>query len=111
MWKKKYDIIDPFRLALNVFGIEGTWIYHQCLRCHCFVSFIATFPSTKLLYTSSASILVLNCINYKAEEKTEVYAFTLSMYSERLSAENISVFEDFNIIQIGINQTDTYWSN
>ena len=71
---------------------------------------MAAFPSIKLLYTS-ASMPALNCIDYRAEKKTKAYVFALSIFSESSLTGNISVFEDLNVIQMGIKRTDAYWSN
>lgn len=105
MWDAKRDMIDPYRLAGEVFGTEGTRIRHQCVRFHRFGSFMAAFPSIKLLYTS-ASMSAINCIDCRAEGKTEAYAFAPSMFSESSLAGNMSVFEDLSVIQMGIKRTD-----
>ena len=49
---------------------------------------------------------VIDRINCKLEGKTEAYAFAPSMFSESLLAGNQSVFEDLNVIQLGIDKTD-----
>lgn len=45
-------------------------------------------------------------INCKLEEKIEAYAFALSMFSESWLADNQLVFEDLNVIQLGIDNID-----
>lgn len=56
--------------------------------------------------TSSVSIPIIDRINYKLEGKIEAHTITPSMFSESLFAGNQSIFEDLNIIQLGINKTD-----
>ena len=102
-------MIDPYRLVVDVFGPEGSRIHHQCVRFHRFRSFVATFPSIKLLY--SASMPALNCINCRVEGKTKAYAFAPFMFSKSSLTGNISVFEDLNIVQMGIDKTDARWSD
>lgn len=79
------------------------------MRLHYFQMFVVAFPLIKLLY--SVSILALNCIDCKVEGKIEVHVFTPSMFSKSLLSSNISVFEDFNIGQMGIKKTNAYWSD
>lgn len=66
---------------------------------------MAAFPRESL--TSSISMPVINQINCKLEKKTEAYNFAPSIYSESLHASNSSVFEDLNVIQLGIDKTNT----
>lgn len=49
---------------------------------------------------------IIDQINCKPEGKTEAYNFVPSMLGESLLARNQSVFEDLDIIQLGIDKTD-----
>lgn len=51
-------------------------------------------------------MLIFNIINYKKEGATKAYAFAPSMFSKSSITGNIFVFEDLNVIQMGINKTD-----
>lgn len=52
MWNAKKDMIDPYKLAINVFGPESAWIRDQCINFHFFQLFLAAFLSIILLYLS-----------------------------------------------------------
>lgn len=110
MWDAKWDIIDPFKLVVNVFIIEDTRVCHQCVRLHYYWLFVTAFLLINLLYTST-SIPVINCIDYKVKEKIKAFAFAPSMFNESSLANNIMVFEDFSIMQMGIEKTNLHWSN
>lgn len=110
MWDAKRDMIDPFKLAVNVFGIEGTRVCHQYVRFHCYRSFMAAFLSINLLYPSIL-MPVINCVDCKVEEKTKAFMFAPFIFSESSLAGNISVFEDLNIMQMGIEKTNIHWSD
>ena len=49
-------------------------------------------------------IIVIDC---KTKEKIESFAFALSMFSESCLFVNISMFEDLNIIQMGIDNMNS----
>lgn len=49
---------------------------------------------------------IINFINFNSECCTEAYIFALSMFSKNFIAGNMSIFEDFNIIQIEIQKTN-----
>lgn len=53
----------------------------------------------------------LNIINYKYEGKTEAFVFALSMHNKNSLSGNIGLFEDLNVIQIGIDKTDVWWND
>lgn len=80
------------------------------MRFYCYQLFVTAFLSINLIYTSIL-ILVINYIDYKIKKKTKVFIFALSIFSKSSFAGNISVFEDLNIMQIGINKADIRWSD
>lgn len=53
----------------------------------------------------------INVIDYKTEGKMEAYAFAPSMFSESSLSDNILMFKDLNIIQIGIDKTNSQWDD
>lgn len=110
MWDAKKDMIDLYELVMAVFGLEGIQICEQCVRFHRFCLFLAVFPSESLSY-GFVSMPVIDCIQCKTEKKTEAYAFASSMFSESSLAGNQSVFEDLNVIQMGIDKEDVRWNN
>ena len=65
---------------------------------------MVVFLLIKLLYF--ISIFALNCINCKIVGKIEVYAFILFIFSESLLNHFLLVFENLNIVQMGIKKTD-----
>ena len=106
MWDVKRDMIDLFELVMAVFGPEGIRIRKQCVRFHRFRLFLAVFSSKSLFY-GFVSMPVIDCIQCKTKRKTEAYTFASSMFSESSLAGNQSVFEDLNVIQMGIDKEDT----
>lgn len=50
---------------------------------------------------------ILNFINCKKESATKIYTFGSSIFSKSSINANISVFEDLNVIQIGVNKLNT----
>ena len=54
---------------------------------------------------------VIDLINCKRERSTKAFLFAPSMFSEGSIAGNMSVYEDFNVVQMGINKTDLRWSD
>lgn len=103
-------MIKLYKLAEDLFGIEGTQIYYQYIRFYYYWLFVAVFLSTNLLYTSTL-ILVINYIDCKVGENTKTFMFTSSMFNESSFACNISAFEDLIITQLGIEKTDVCYSN
>ena len=75
------------------------------MRFHRFWLFTAVFPSIDLL-NRFASMSVINCIDCRMEKKTETYTLPLFMFSESSFNGNLLVFEDLNVIQMGIKKTD-----
>lgn len=53
-------------------------------------------------------MLKINIINYKTEEKTEAYAFVLLIFNENFLSDNLLMFEDLNVIQMGIDKINLY---
>lgn len=49
---------------------------------------------------------IIDIINCKTEGPTEAYPFAPSMASENTTAGNITVFEDLNIGQLGLDKDD-----
>lgn len=69
---------------------------------------MAAFPRESL--TSSTSMPIINQINCKLAGKIETYIFALSILAESLLIDNQWVFQDLNVIQLGINETNTWWN-
>lgn len=88
-------------LAKKVYG-QSTQVQQKCVQSHWFQAFLAAFPKKSL--SSFAPMPIIDWIRCKLENKTEAYIYALSMFSESFFAGNQSVFEDFNIIQMGINK-------
>lgn len=109
MWNAKQDMINPEELGMRVFGPEGTKVRNQCVRSHRFRAFLAVFPVLSFSYSSSMP--KINVINCKTEGKTEAYAFAPSMFIESSLSGNLLVFEDLNVIQMGIDKTDSRWED
>lgn len=109
MWNSKRDMIDPKELIIRLFGPEGTKVQNQCVRSYWLKAFLAAFPAFYIFYTSFMP--KINVIDYKTEGKTEAYAFAPLIFSESSLFGNQSVFEDFNIIQIGIDKRHLQWDD
>lgn len=70
---------------------------------------VAAFSLIKLLY--SAFMPILNYIDCRAKRMIKAYAFAPFIFNKSLVAGNISVFKNFNIIQIGTEKMDKNWCN
>lgn len=108
MWRPKEEVPDYVDLLANAFGPEGMRIRSQCVRAHRFHAFTSAFPEETL--NDNPAMPVINLIDCKHEGATEAYAFAPSMYNESSTAGNMSVFEDLNVIQMGVNKTDPRWA-
>lgn len=97
-------MIDCYKVTLDIFGSKNSQLCHQYMKFHHYQLFIAAFSSIKLMY--STSMPTFNYINCKIEKKIKTHAFTLFIFNKSLIANNISVVEDFNVIQISIKRTD-----
>lgn len=53
-------------------------------------------------------MLRLNIIDYKYKEKIKAFVFALSIHNKNILSGNIGVFEDLNVIQIGIDKTNAW---
>ena len=110
MWNVKRDMINPYKLEVDVFGLQSSRVRHQCVRFHRFWLFIAVFLSIDLLYRF-VFMSVINCIDCRIEEKTEAYILPSFMFSGSSLNGNLLVFKDLNVIQMGIKKIDERWSN
>ena len=54
---------------------------------------------------------LIKVIDCKKEGKTEAFLFAPSMHSESSLAGSIAVFEDLNVSQMGIDQSDPQWED
>lgn len=104
IWNSKHDLLRTYDILTSIFGPNGSAVRRQCVKSHRFHAFRASFPSQEFEYTPAMPIL--NIINCKKEGATKAYAFAPSMFSESSTTGNISVFEDLNVIQMGIDKTD-----
>ena len=110
MWDLLRDRPTTKRLTFSLaYGPEGVAIQKQCVWSHQFQLFKAAFSNKKLNYISLMSII--NQIDCRSEGVTKTYAFAPYMFSESFTAGNISVFEDLNVIQMGIEKTDLQWKD
>lgn len=104
MWNLKHKLLRVYDIFASIFGSNSSAVGRQCIKSHQFHAFRAGFPSQE--YEYSLAILILNIIYYKKEDATKTYAFAPFMFSKSSTNGNISVFEDLNVIQIGIDKTD-----
>ena len=104
MWNLKHKLLRVYDILASIFGLNGFAVQKQCVKLHRFHAFRAGFSSQE--YEYSPAMPILNVINYKKEDATKAYAFAPSMFCESSTNGNISVFEDLNIIQMGIDKTD-----
>lgn len=107
MWNPTGNLLDTLALTTSIFGQASSNYRAQCTRHHRFAAFIAAFPDNYFLY--SASMPKIDIINCEKEGAIEVYPFAPSMASESTTAGNISVFEDLNIKQLGLEKEDPRW--
>lgn len=56
-------------------------------------------------------MLVIDRIKCEAEVKTEAYAFAPSMFNKSSLSGNQSLFEDLNVVQMGIDKKNTRWND
>lgn len=56
-------------------------------------------------------IPTINIIDYKREDCTEIFAYAFSMFNKSSTVRNISIFEDLNVIQIGIKKDNFCLAN
>lgn len=52
---------------------------------------------------------IINLIDCKTEKATTAYPYAICMTTESTTASNISIFEDFNINQLGCDKNDLYF--
>lgn len=100
-------MLDPEDVASQLFNQKSTYILSQCTCIYWFKAFQAGFLQEAFQY-SPKSMPKLNIIDCKCKEKTKVFAFAPAMHNKSLLSNNISMFEDLNIIQIWIDKTDTW---
>lgn len=103
-------MLDSENVASRPFHEESTHIRSQYTCVHRFKAFPAGFPQKAFQY-SPKPIPRLNIIDCKREEKTEAFTFAPSMYNKSSLSDNIGMFEDLNVIQMGINKTDVRWND
>lgn len=70
---------------------------------------MAAFPALSFCYL--LFMTKINVINCKTEEKTKAYTFAPLMFSESFLSDNLSIFEDLNVIQIGIEKINLRWKD
>lgn len=109
MWNASKAFPDCVDLFDSVYGPAGTRVRDEYTRCHRFNVFRVAFPEEVLVF--NPSMRAINLINCKNEGATETYAFALSMFSESFVVGHMSVFEDLNVKQMGIEKTDPCWGD
>ena len=105
MWNPKREMLNPKDVASRLFNKENTYIQSQCTCMYQFKAFQAGFSWEAFQY-SPKPMPRLNIIDCKREGKTKAFAFAPSMHNESFFVSNIGVFEDLNIIQMGIDKID-----
>lgn len=60
----------------------------------------------KTLSYTSTTMPLISLINCKTKRKTKTYIFIPSIFNKSSFASNLSVFKNFNILQMGINKID-----
>lgn len=100
-------MLDQKNIANWPFNKKSTYIQSQYTCVHWFKAFQAGFPQEAFQY-SPKPIPSLNIIDCKHEEKTKAFAFAPLMHNKSFFSSNIGVFEDLNIIQMRIDQTDAW---
>lgn len=101
MWNTKRDMINSFKLVVDIFGVEGTQVCHQYMKFYYYRLFVATFLLINLLYTSIL-ISVINYIDCKVEEKIKSFTFASSIFNESLlgiPANGLFIDRVFNCYQ------------
>lgn len=101
----KQDKINLEELDMRIFGPKGIKVQNQYIKLHQFRVFLAAFPAFTFSYT--LSMPKINVSDCKTERKMETYAFVPSIFSESSLSNNLLVFENFIIIQMGIDKTDS----
>lgn len=86
-----------------MFGLEVSKTRIKCNQFYRFKAFQAAFLAKNLLLPS-VSIFNINKIDYKIKKSTKAHVITSSMFSKNLTASNITMFEDFNVNQMGIDK-------
>lgn len=96
MWNSKSNVLTPCKLTREALGQDicssqqDQYIWH-----YRFAFFLAGFLEHEFSY--SAPMFKVNIIEYKTEEVNLAFLFASIMASESTTAENISVFKEFNI--------------
>lgn len=109
MWDSNREFPDTVDLLDSVYGPAGAFIRDQCICCHQFNAFRVAFPEESLEY--NLSMPAIDIIDCKTKGATEAYAFAPSMFSESSTVGNMSVFEDLNVNQMGIDKIDPRWDD
>ncbi|MCJ1468817.1 hypothetical protein MMC07_007447 [Pseudocyphellaria aurata] len=109
MWAPTRGLPNAERLVWSVYGPDHADLRKQCVWSHRFHVFKAAFPDKDLDFTLAMPIVDrIDCSKVGA---TEAHAFAPSMFNESSTTENMSVFEDLNIHQMGIEKTDPRWED
>lgn len=105
MWNPKSNILTSRKLTRQALGQDVCSSQQdQCIRHHRFALFIASFSQHEFSY--SAPIPKVNIIECKTKGTTSAFLFAPAMASESTTAENINVFEELNINQLGLAKDD-----
>ena len=109
MWDQKREVLQPSLVDISVFGQAALAIRKETQQSHRFGAFRAAFPNQQ--FSHYPAMPIINWINCKTEGCTKAYPFAPSMFSESSTAGNLSVFEDLNIVQMGLDKSDTRWDD
>lgn len=109
MWNPKKAFLDAPAILKSVFKGPNATIRYACKRHHCFTAFKIAFPAININYT--LEMPQINIINCKLEGCTTAFPFAPSMFSEASTTDNMAVFEDLVIKQIGLKKDDPYWDD
>lgn len=109
MWNPKREYLDIFLVMSSIFGHAGTEIRKKCQQMHRFNAFRTGFPQEN--FSHQPRMPIINIIDCKRKKSIKPFLFALSMFNESSIAGNLAVFEDPNIIQIGLDKTNAWWAD
>ena len=107
MWVSKRVHLNPYLVLFKIFGRVGVDLQTKCQQVHRFNAFRAAFPQEKFTYQPTMPII--DRIDCKRKRSTRFFPFVPSMFNKSSTAGNLAVFEDLNIIQMGLDKGDAWW--
>ncbi|MCJ1461627.1 hypothetical protein MMC07_000224 [Pseudocyphellaria aurata] len=113
MWCPTRGLTKGRQLAPSVYGSRKAGLRKQCVWSHRSHAFKSVFSDEELDFGTLSSMSIVDRIDCSKPEfgATEARAFAPSMFSESSTARNIAVFDDLNVIQMGIEKSDPRWND